>query len=221
MRWPRLAEASFSSESLKLSHRIYVDRAPCRHEQAMRGYVRQFRGRTVQIRSIRRRGHTGISAATDSGTTAAINLRLILLISALAVPVLTLLLVHVVLPTLLLPRPVEGMAPAPAARPAQPPALQPAPTDKRALAPSGQAEGRGSLPPATDTGAAPPELPVSREQARARCLALAAEKGIAWDTISAVADAPGVLFSLDAKDSGLSLAVCLDKSPYLVLSDQD
>lgn len=207
MRWPRLAEASFSSESLKLSHRIYVDRAPCRHEQAMRGYVRQFRGRTVQIRSIRRRGHTGISAATDSGTTAAINLRPILLISALAVPVLTLLLVHVVLPTLLLPRPVEGTAPAP--------------TDKRALAPSGQAEGRGSLPPATDTGAAPPELPVSREQARARCLALAAEKGIAWDTISAVADAPGVLFSLDAKDSGLSLAVCLDKSPYLVLSDQD
>ena len=207
MRWPRLAEASFSSESLKLSHRIYVDRAPCRHEQAMRGYVRQFRGRTVQIRSIRRRGHTGISAATDSGTTAAINLRPILLISALAVPVLTLLLVHVVLPTLLLPRPVEGTAPAP--------------TDKRALAPSGQAEGRGSLPPATDTGAAPPELPVSREQARARCLALATEKGIAWDTISAVADAPGVLFSLDAKDSGLSLAVCLDKSPYLVLSDQD
>lgn len=187
----------------------------------MRVFVRQFRGRTVHARRIRRGGLIRISATTNSGTIAAINLRLILLISALAAPVLTLLLVHVVLPPLLLPRPEDGAAPAPAARPASPPALQPGPTDKRAVAPSRRADHSNSLPPAADAGAAPPQQPLSREQARARCLALAAEKGIAWDTISAVDDAPGVLFSLDAKDSGLSLAACLDKPPYLILSDQD
>lgn len=184
----------------------------------MRVFVRQFRSRTVHARRIRRGGLIRISATTNSGTIAAINLRLILLISALAVPVLTLLLVHVVLPPLLLPRPGAGAAPGPAA---SLPAPSPGPADKRAVSPSRQADRSSSLPPAADAGAAPPQHPLSREQARARCLALAAEKGIAWDTISAVEDAPGVLFSLDAKDSGLSLAACLDKPPYLILSDQD
>jgi hypothetical protein len=72
-------------------------------------------------------------------------------------------------------------------------------------------------PPASHPSSTPPSsTPLTREQIRSRCLSIAAQRHIAWDTISAVADAPGVLFSLDEKDSGRSLAACTDQPPYLI-----